>query len=65
VESDLELVCPRVIDAERPSPGTSASVNRNILHLPRLVYKRERKRKLVCASLAPFKFPQFSLFLFL
>jgi hypothetical protein len=40
-------------------------VNRNILHLPRLVYKRERKRKLVCASLAPFKFPQFSLFLFL
>jgi hypothetical protein len=32
---------------------------------PRLVYKRERKRKLACTSLAPFEFPQFFLSLFL
>jgi hypothetical protein len=58
VEGDPELTCPRVIDAVRLPPGTSASANQNILLL-------KRKRKLACAPLAPFECTYFFPSLFL
>jgi hypothetical protein len=64
VEGDPELACLWVIDAEKPplvlqhqSTGTSCIVPSYL--------KRKRKRKLACASLAPFKFPHFFPSLFL
>jgi hypothetical protein len=52
VEGNVELVCPHVADTEKPLPGTSASVDRNILH-PLQVGLKERKRRLDYASRSP------------
>jgi hypothetical protein len=65
VEGDPKLTCPWVINAERPPLGTSASVDWNILHPFQVSFKRKRKRKLACASLAPFDFSHFFPSLFL
>jgi hypothetical protein len=65
VKGDPELMCPRVIDAERLPPGTSASADRNILHPFQVSLKIKRKRKLGCVSLSPFEFPHFFPSLFL
>jgi hypothetical protein len=58
VEGDAELTCLHVTDAERMLRDTLALAGRNILH-PLWVSLKERKRKLACASLAPFEFPHF------
>jgi hypothetical protein len=65
VEGDLDLACPWVINTERPPLGTSASVDRNILHPVQVNLKLKGKRKLACTSLASFEFPHFFPSLFL
>jgi hypothetical protein len=56
VEGDLELVCPWVIDAERPPCGTSASVDQNILHPFQVSLKGKGKESLPTRPLLPLSF---------
>jgi hypothetical protein len=59
VEGDEELTCSQVISMDKLLHDTLALVGWDVLHPP-WVSLKERKKRLACAPLAPFEFPQFS-----